>query len=82
MFYDEHLHADEEVVLITAGSGYYEVRDKNDDWLRVEVTKGDFVSVPAGMYHRFAPDKKVIRCLSHRPSPTMHRGASWDGGSL
>jgi 1,2-dihydroxy-3-keto-5-methylthiopentene dioxygenase len=50
---DEHAHMDDEVRLIVEGSGYYDVRARDERWLRVEVAAGDLLVVPARRYHRF-----------------------------
>ena len=39
MFYAEHLHKDQEIRLITAGSGYFEIRDYDDKWIRLHLKK-------------------------------------------
>lgn len=71
MFFKEHIHEDEEIRLIADGSGYFDFRNARDEWIRVLVTPGDFVIVPAGMYHRFTMDEKnfthAIRLFSDAP---------------
>ncbi|EFJ38817.1 hypothetical protein SELMODRAFT_270238 [Selaginella moellendorffii] len=70
-FYEEHIHTDEEIRYCLEGSGYFDVRDGSDRWIRVWTKKGDMIILPAGMYHRFTPDSNnfitVMRLFSGHP---------------
>jgi 1,2-dihydroxy-3-keto-5-methylthiopentene dioxygenase len=63
-FDKEHLHTDDEVRFVLAGNGIFDIRSKDDRWMRVEVTAGDYISVPANRYHLFVlKEDKMIRCV-------------------
>jgi len=72
VFAEEHLHTDDEVRFFIEGQGYFDVRAKDDRWVRLELVAGDLISLPAGIYHRFVVDDRgcfarVIRLFKGDP---------------
>ena len=62
-FVDEHLHEEDEVRFVLDGAGVFEIRSRDDRWMKVTVEAGDLIVVPKDRYHRFyLTDGKSIRC--------------------
>lgn len=61
----EHIHRDEEIRFFLEGSGFFDVRDSSDEWLRIHAFAGDLIVLPAGIYHRYSPDEKNYSKVSY-----------------
>jgi 1,2-dihydroxy-3-keto-5-methylthiopentene dioxygenase len=63
-FADEHRHDEDEVRFVLEGEGVFDIRSKDDRWMRVTVHPGDLIVVPKGRWHRFfLGADKTIHCV-------------------
>ncbi|KAJ4471491.1 Acireductone dioxygenase ARD family [Lentinula aciculospora] len=86
-FYEEHIHEDEEIRYILSGGGFFDVRQAfTDAWIRLAVSAGDLLVIPAGIYHRFTVDKRnmtqAVRLFKDEPKwSAIYRGAKSDANT-
>jgi 1,2-dihydroxy-3-keto-5-methylthiopentene dioxygenase len=62
-FSQEHLHEDDEVRYFLSGNCIFDVRGSKDQWIRIEVSSKDFITVPKNLYHRFFALNKQAKAL-------------------
>lgn len=60
----EHTHDEDEVRFVLEGEGIFDIRSRDDRWMRVVVGVGDLIVVPKDRNHRFLlTDARTIRCV-------------------
>ncbi|KAJ3867634.1 Acireductone dioxygenase ARD family [Lentinula novae-zelandiae] len=84
VFYKEHIHEDEEIRYILSGGGFFDVRQASTDaWIRLAVSPGDLLVIPAGIYHRFTVNEgnmaQAVRLFKDEPKwMAIYRGEESD----
>jgi 1,2-dihydroxy-3-keto-5-methylthiopentene dioxygenase len=63
-FDKEHHHTDDEVRYVLEGAGIFDIRSRDDRWMRIVVGPGDLIVVPRDRHHRFMlTETRTIRAL-------------------
>ncbi|MEM7135094.1 MAG: cupin domain-containing protein [Myxococcota bacterium] len=63
-FDSEHWHEEDEVRFILEGAGVFDIRSRDDRWMRVTMEPGDLIIVPAKRHHRFElTEARTMRCV-------------------
>ena len=76
----EHLR---KVSLVHTRPGYFDVRDFEDRWIRVDCRQGDMIVLPEGIYHRFTLDSNnYIKASSGLPALPIALAASSSENAL
>ncbi|EHB16369.1 1,2-dihydroxy-3-keto-5-methylthiopentene dioxygenase [Heterocephalus glaber] len=58
MFYEEHLHLDEDICYIFDDSGYFDERDKENKCIWILIEAGEMINLPAVLHYCFIVDGK------------------------
>ena len=58
------------VRLIPWRAGYFDVRDFDERWIRIDCRQGDMIVLPEGIYHRFTLDSNNYIKVAKSWTPT------------
>jgi len=82
-FFKKHIHFDEEIRFCMEGTGYFDVRNAEDRWIRAHLEAGDVIILPEGSFHRFTTDKsnfiKAMRLFAGEPIWTPYNRDGLEG---
>ncbi|XP_060524268.1 acireductone dioxygenase-like [Cylas formicarius] len=77
VYQQEHFTSDDQLQLVLAGSAYFDVRDKYDEVIRIELLPGDLIVIPGGCFFSFTVDNKSqykgVRYLKNASYQVYHR---------
>ncbi len=60
LFNQRSLSRSETICYVLVGSGFLDVRCYEGRWVRMNVRKGDLLTLPEDLYHRFTADEKEV----------------------
>ncbi|GMS84340.1 hypothetical protein PENTCL1PPCAC_6515, partial [Pristionchus entomophagus] len=52
-YYEPVTKDDNVVTMVTDGTCYFDVEPEEEDWIRIQVERGDLIVIPKGLSHRF-----------------------------
>ena len=59
--FTEHFHDYDEIRYVMNGDCLFDIRDKNDQWIRIEFPNTTFFIIPSGCYHRFKGKENFLK---------------------
>jgi methylthioribulose-1-phosphate dehydratase len=78
---DQDTRMSEEAQYLLDGSAFVDIHDASDTWIRIHAKKGDMLSLPSGVAHRFSLDRRnYAKVMQLRVAQAQKKIRRSDGG--